>query len=163
VGVEIQVFLTSALVGGEYSASRPGRFTTGEELPVRIGWEAGWAPVGLNDMEKWKVLIPTGLELRLLIVEPVASRYTDYATAARRWKTLFYENYIFKDLFDVFFENHLLFSSCLSLSYRNHCFLRYIIEVLAVVLRLTWIGSVGQPRDYQRPPFALRKGNWWAA
>jgi hypothetical protein len=28
--------LTSALVGGEWSASRPGRFTPGKELPVPI-------------------------------------------------------------------------------------------------------------------------------
>jgi hypothetical protein len=27
--VEIQIFLTSALVGGEWSASRPGNFTPG--------------------------------------------------------------------------------------------------------------------------------------
>jgi hypothetical protein len=31
--------LTSALDGGEWSASRPGRFT-----PVPIGQEVGWAP-----------------------------------------------------------------------------------------------------------------------
>jgi hypothetical protein len=28
--------LTSALVGGEWSTSRPGRFTPGKELPVPI-------------------------------------------------------------------------------------------------------------------------------
>jgi hypothetical protein len=27
-------FLTSALVGGEWSASRPGRFTSGERAPI---------------------------------------------------------------------------------------------------------------------------------
>jgi hypothetical protein len=35
--VQIHIFLTSALVGGEWSASRPGRFTFGEEAPVSIG------------------------------------------------------------------------------------------------------------------------------
>jgi hypothetical protein len=30
VDVYSHIFLTSALVGGEWSASRPGRFTTGE-------------------------------------------------------------------------------------------------------------------------------------
>jgi hypothetical protein len=30
VDVQIQIFLTSTLVGGEWSASRPGRFTSGE-------------------------------------------------------------------------------------------------------------------------------------
>jgi hypothetical protein len=33
----IPLFLTSALAGGEWSASRPGRFTSGEEPPVPIG------------------------------------------------------------------------------------------------------------------------------
>jgi hypothetical protein len=36
VDVLIHIFLTSALVGGEWSASRPGRFTPGKELPVAI-------------------------------------------------------------------------------------------------------------------------------
>jgi hypothetical protein len=36
VDVEIHIFLTPALVGGEWSASRPGRFTPGKELPVLI-------------------------------------------------------------------------------------------------------------------------------
>jgi hypothetical protein len=40
VDVLIHVFLTSALVGGEWSALRPGRFTPGKELPgTHIG---GW-------------------------------------------------------------------------------------------------------------------------
>jgi hypothetical protein len=41
VDVETHVFLTSALVGGGYSASRPGRFTPGERAPV-IHWRGGW-------------------------------------------------------------------------------------------------------------------------
>jgi hypothetical protein len=53
VDVQTHVFLTSALVGGEWSASRPGRFTAGEISPVthRTG---GWAEptAGLDDMEK---------------------------------------------------------------------------------------------------------------
>jgi hypothetical protein len=35
---------------------------------------------GLDDLEKRKFLIQPGLELRTLIVQPVASRCTDYAT-----------------------------------------------------------------------------------
>jgi hypothetical protein len=35
--------MTSALEGGEGSASRPGRFTPGKD-PVPIVQEAGWAP-----------------------------------------------------------------------------------------------------------------------
>jgi hypothetical protein len=38
-------FSTSALDGGEWPASRPGRaFTPGERTPVPIGQEAGWDP-----------------------------------------------------------------------------------------------------------------------
>jgi hypothetical protein len=33
VDVQIQVYLTSAIVGGEWSASHPGRFTRGERAP----------------------------------------------------------------------------------------------------------------------------------
>jgi hypothetical protein len=34
--VQIHIFLTSALVGGEWSASRPGGFTPGKEPLVPI-------------------------------------------------------------------------------------------------------------------------------
>jgi hypothetical protein len=44
VDVQIHVFLTSALDGGEWSASSPWRFTCGEKPPVPTGQEAGWGP-----------------------------------------------------------------------------------------------------------------------
>jgi hypothetical protein len=52
VDVYIHIFLTSELVGGEWSASRPCRFTPGTHF---IG---GWVDprAGLGDMEKWKFL-----------------------------------------------------------------------------------------------------------
>jgi hypothetical protein len=37
VDVEIHVFLTSALVGNKWSASRPGRFTPGDNAPRTNG------------------------------------------------------------------------------------------------------------------------------
>jgi hypothetical protein len=37
VDAYIHVFSTLALIGGEWSASRPSRFTPGKELPVPIG------------------------------------------------------------------------------------------------------------------------------
>jgi hypothetical protein len=37
VDVYIHVFLTSALVEGEWLDSRPGRFTPGERAPLPIG------------------------------------------------------------------------------------------------------------------------------
>jgi hypothetical protein len=54
--------LTSALAGGEWSASRPGRYTLG------IHWIGGWvgSRTGLDAAEKRKFLILPGLELRPL-------------------------------------------------------------------------------------------------
>jgi hypothetical protein len=54
VGVNIQIhtFLTSALVGGECSASRPGRFTSGERAPGTHCLGSWVDPrAGLDDME----------------------------------------------------------------------------------------------------------------
>jgi hypothetical protein len=65
VGVYTQVFLTSAIVGGEWSASRPCRFISGERAPG-IHWVGGWvSPIAdLDDMKKLKFFPPPGLELR---------------------------------------------------------------------------------------------------
>jgi hypothetical protein len=53
--------LTSALVGGEWSASRPGRFTPSTH------WIGGWAPEPvLDDVENIKFFTLPGLELRPL-------------------------------------------------------------------------------------------------
>jgi hypothetical protein len=44
-GESFYSFSTSALDGGEWSASRPGRaLLPGKGLPVPIGQEAGWSP-----------------------------------------------------------------------------------------------------------------------
>jgi hypothetical protein len=58
--VKIHIFLTSALVGGEWSASRLCHFTTGERTPG-TNWVGGWVDPcdGLDDVEK-KILDPTG-------------------------------------------------------------------------------------------------------
>jgi hypothetical protein len=49
----VKVFLTSALVGGEWLASRPGRFTPGERAPG-THWIGGCVDprAGLDDLEK---------------------------------------------------------------------------------------------------------------
>jgi hypothetical protein len=67
VDVQTHVFLTSALVGGEWSASRPGRFTPGERAPG-THWIGGWLDprAGLDDLEKRKFLTLPGLQLRPL-------------------------------------------------------------------------------------------------
>jgi hypothetical protein len=45
--------VTSALVGGEWSASGPWRFTSGEKIPSGF-WPVGWVSprADLNDMEE---------------------------------------------------------------------------------------------------------------
>jgi hypothetical protein len=77
-GSTAQLFLTSALEGGEWSASRLGRFTPGKD-PVPVVQEAGWAPepvwIGVEN------LAPPGFDPRTF--QPVASRYTDCATWLR--------------------------------------------------------------------------------
>jgi hypothetical protein len=54
-GVDVcsHIFLTSALSGGEWSVSRPYRFTPGETAP-RSHWIGGWVDprAGLEDMER---------------------------------------------------------------------------------------------------------------
>jgi hypothetical protein len=64
VDVEIHIFLTSALVGGEWSASLHGSFTTGERAPG-THWIGGWVDprAGLDDVEKRTFLTLPGLEL----------------------------------------------------------------------------------------------------
>jgi hypothetical protein len=63
VDVEIHIFLTSALVGGEWSASRPGSFIPGKDPPVHIGQEVGWTRASLGDVEQRKILTLPRLEL----------------------------------------------------------------------------------------------------
>jgi hypothetical protein len=58
VDAQIQIFLTSALAGGEWSASGPGRFTPGEVAPG-IHWRGGWA----WRRGKEKILDPTRTQL----------------------------------------------------------------------------------------------------
>jgi hypothetical protein len=67
VDVWIHIFLISALVGGEWSASRPCRFTPGERAPG-THWIAGEVGprAGLEDVEKRKFFTLPELELRPL-------------------------------------------------------------------------------------------------
>jgi hypothetical protein len=71
---EWNIFLTSALVGAEWSASRPGRFTPGERAPDSH-WIGGWVGprAGLDDVETRKFLTLQGHELRPLS-RPVRSQ-----------------------------------------------------------------------------------------
>jgi hypothetical protein len=67
VDVLVQVFLTSALVGGEWLASWPGRLNP-KEKALGNHWIGGWVGLRacLDDMEKWKFLPPPELEIRPL-------------------------------------------------------------------------------------------------
>jgi hypothetical protein len=58
--VQIHVFLTSALVVGQWSAPLPG------ERPPDTHWIGGWVGrrIGLQDVEMTKILILPGLKLR---------------------------------------------------------------------------------------------------
>jgi hypothetical protein len=64
VDVQIHIFLTSPLAGGEFSASLPGLFTPGERAPG-THWIRDWVDprAGLDDLEKRKFLTIPGLEL----------------------------------------------------------------------------------------------------
>jgi hypothetical protein len=64
VDIYIHVLLTSALVGGEWSASRPGRFPPGGRASG-THWIGGWVgpSTGLDDVEMRKFLTLPGLEL----------------------------------------------------------------------------------------------------
>jgi hypothetical protein len=63
VDVSIHIFLASALVGGEWSVARNGRFIP-RERALCTHWIGGWVGLGagLDDMEKWKFLPPTGTQ-----------------------------------------------------------------------------------------------------
>jgi hypothetical protein len=67
VDVYIHIFLTSALGGGEWSASRPGHFIPGERDPG-TNWIRGWVDrsAGLENVEKRKFITIPGLVLRPL-------------------------------------------------------------------------------------------------
>jgi hypothetical protein len=56
--------VASSLAGGEWSVSRHGRFTPGERAPG-THWIGGWVGprAGLDDMEKKKILVPTGTRI----------------------------------------------------------------------------------------------------
>jgi hypothetical protein len=73
-------FLTSALEGGEWSASRPGSaLPPGKEPPVPILQEAGWAPepVWTKRLEEKSSASFGG---RTPAVQSVVRHYTDWAT-----------------------------------------------------------------------------------
>jgi hypothetical protein len=76
-------FSTSALDGGEWSASRRDRaLAPAKGPPVPIVKEAGWAPepVWTQRLEEKSFRIYRGSNPNCLVVQPVARHYTDWAT-----------------------------------------------------------------------------------
>jgi hypothetical protein len=66
VDIYINVFLTWALVRGEWPFSRPGRSTTDKrERDTVTPWRGGWVGpgIGLDNVERRKILLLQGLEL----------------------------------------------------------------------------------------------------
>jgi hypothetical protein len=63
-----KVHSAGALVGGEWTASRPDRFTSGGRAP-NTHWKGGWEDlkVGLDAVEERKFLTLPVLELRPLL------------------------------------------------------------------------------------------------
>jgi hypothetical protein len=90
--VYIQIFVTSALAGGEWSASRPGRFIPGERVPG-IHWIGGWVDTrtGLDDVEKRKFLTLQDSKSDPSVVQP--GRYTDNAIPAQHFITQLPKSY----------------------------------------------------------------------
>jgi hypothetical protein len=78
VDVQIHVFLTSALVEDEWSASRPGRFTPEKEPPVPLARRLGGPHIRSGWREEVQKFWPyQDSNADLSAVRPVASRYTD--------------------------------------------------------------------------------------
>jgi hypothetical protein len=67
VEILIEVFVTSALIGGDWSPSRMGRFNSEEKTPS-THWKGGWVSprTGLDDVERCEILPLPGLELQPL-------------------------------------------------------------------------------------------------
>jgi hypothetical protein len=65
VDVYIHIFLASALAGGEWSVSRPGRFISGGRA-AGTHWIGSWVGprAGMDDVEKRKFLTLAELELQ---------------------------------------------------------------------------------------------------
>jgi hypothetical protein len=83
VDIYIQIFLTSALVGGQWSASRTGRFIPWERARG-THWRGGWMDhrAGLDNVENRTFLTLPDSNSHPTVVQAVASRYTDCAIPA---------------------------------------------------------------------------------
>jgi hypothetical protein len=74
--MDMPVFFTSALIGGEWLASLSSRFNLGGRTP-NTHWIGGWVGLrnGVDDVDRDSNSDPSVIQL-------VARRYTDYAIPA---------------------------------------------------------------------------------
>jgi hypothetical protein len=88
VDVYTHISLTTALVGGEWSASRPGRLPRGERLRYPLDRKLG-GPQSLSGRRgEEKILDYRDPNTSPSVAQPVASRYTDYAIRDDFYKAL---------------------------------------------------------------------------
>jgi hypothetical protein len=88
-----------------------------------IHWIGGWVGprAGLDDVEKGKFLTLQVLELRPLVVQPVANRYTDYAIPTRnKNSTLNYINIILYCLRYVWYIKQWIISNTMLVKWVSH-------------------------------------------
>ena len=94
--------MTAVLEGGEWSAARPDRTLltgkTRDPIYRRLGGSQGRSGRAEN-------LVPTGI--RSQTVQPVVSRYTDWANKEDCWKQR--KSFYFEFIFKVYFGEVLLF------------------------------------------------------
>jgi hypothetical protein len=124
VDVNIHIFLTSALVGGEWLVSRPSRFTPGG-LATCSPSVGGWVGprTGLDNVEKREFLTLPGLELRplgrpgrsqLLYQLRYLVSYTSFVPFSK-WREIYFRNAINQFIFKW---NDSLFSSNTELNFQ---------------------------------------------
>jgi len=123
--------MTVALEGGEWSAARPGRTLhpgkTRNPFYKRLG-----GPQGRSG--RAEILVPTGIRSRT--VQPVVSRYTDWATGHTRTHTHIYILYIY--IYEWYFIPLIL---------KLHIFRLYKARILFIY--------IAQQADHQLNTFRL--------
>jgi hypothetical protein len=82
VDVYNHFFLTSALTGGEWSASLPDRFTPGKSPRYPLDRSLGGPQSQSGQHGEEKILDPTGTRTPTSVVQPVLGLYTEYAIPA---------------------------------------------------------------------------------
>jgi hypothetical protein len=128
--------LTSALDGGEWSASRPGRFTPKERTPG-THWKGGW--VGpravLDAVVKRKILsLRRESNPRTPIVQPVAQHHTDWAVTAPGTHNALSEISLF-----VYFRS---FDNYIILCIRSYYLYESCIYVMAYHSLTGWVSCI---------------------